>query len=102
MYAGLIRICTRLPYIFLCVLVAGRNSSLWPSLEFNVGSFEPVFCTVYLYDLQHRVKVSEEFHFDLNDDKRLALVGKTREVRQPSEAHKQCAYSVLFCSCLVV
>ena len=37
------------------------------SLRFSLGSVEPFFCSLALYDLKDGLKCSEDFHFDLND-----------------------------------
>ncbi len=37
------------------------------SLKFHVGKIEPYFCTLALYDFKAGVRLSEDFHFDLND-----------------------------------
>jgi len=49
------------------------------SLHFNVGIYEPLFCSVALYDWNASSrsckKISEDFHFDLNDDSHLSYLG---------------------------
>lgn len=65
------RICRGTQFIFVA-----------KSLHFNAGAFEPIFCSVYLYDFMNKRKLSEDFHFDLNDEKRLALIGKGGLVRE--------------------
>jgi len=46
----------------------GTQLLVWcKNLQFGLGSFEPFFCTLALYDLSAGVRLSEDFHFDLND-----------------------------------
>jgi hypothetical protein len=44
-------------------------------VQFGVGMFEPVFCTAYLVDIDNHLRASEDFVFDLNDDRHLAFMG---------------------------
>jgi dedicator of cytokinesis protein 6/7/8 len=46
------------------------------SLQFKLEQFEPFFCSVALYDVQHKKRISENFYFDLNPDKILDLLGE--------------------------
>jgi hypothetical protein len=37
-------------------------------LSFALGNFEPFYGVLALYDMAKRVKISENFYFDVNDD----------------------------------
>ncbi len=37
-------------------------------LTFRLGALEPVFGTLSLWDVERKIKLSEDFHFDLNDE----------------------------------
>lgn len=37
-------------------------------LSFTLGSFEPFYGVLALYDMAKKVKISENFYFDLNGD----------------------------------
>lgn len=45
------------------------------SLTFKIGNIEPYFLSMYLYDTNKRVRISETYFFDLNDDEILNLIG---------------------------
>eukprot|EP00002_Diphylleia_rotans_P029683 TRINITY_DN6057_c0_g1_i6.p1 TRINITY_DN6057_c0_g1~~TRINITY_DN6057_c0_g1_i6.p1 ORF type:complete len:1808 (+),score=285.15 TRINITY_DN6057_c0_g1_i6:80-5503(+) len=44
------------------------------SVSFDVPEFEPVFCSIALYDAVSRQKLSESFHFDMCSQEILSLV----------------------------
>jgi hypothetical protein len=41
-------------------------------LDFGIPDFEPYFASLSFYDIKRGVKVTEDFHFDLNPDSVLA------------------------------
>ena len=45
-------------------------------LAFVIGELEPFFCTLALFDVEKRLKISEDFHFDQNPDGIMKLLGK--------------------------
>ena len=41
-------------------------------LSFEVGHFEPFYCSLALYDFRERRRISENFYFDFSDPEMLA------------------------------
>lgn len=46
------------------------------NLNFHFGQIEPFFCSLALYDLSKRAKISENFYFDKNPQALLSKLGK--------------------------
>jgi len=43
-------------------------------LKFQLGEIEPFFCTLALYDLKSKKKLTEDFQFDVNTANTSALI----------------------------
>lgn len=44
-------------------------------LSFENGNHEPFFLSLALYDIKKKIKISETFHTEVNNDKILMLLG---------------------------
>lgn len=68
------------------------------SFELDLGNFEPFFGSIALYDIKKKEKISETFHFDLNDDNVLQLLGPHLGKRDPTSTSCQAIFSTSYCS----
>jgi hypothetical protein len=62
------------------------------ALAFNVGIIEPFFCTVSVFDHKARARVSEDFHFDLNQVQQLC--GHLNDSRNQADAMTRTPHAV--------
>lgn len=58
-------------------------------LSFSLGEIEPLFGIVALYDLKKKMKVSENFHFDVNSQPIIDLLSPNHKVSRSSPASCQ-------------
>jgi hypothetical protein len=63
-------------------------------LEFAVGNFEPLFVAMAIYDVVRRVKVTETFHFDLNNDRISSLLPGCKQGRSLNSTSHTAIFSV--------
>jgi hypothetical protein len=47
-------------------------------LSFSVGDIEPLFGSFALYDIKKKIKLSENFHFDVNSSHTIEMLGPFR------------------------
>ena len=75
----------------------GSNRFMVECNGYNAGLFlplniEPHFASVMLYDAKKQVRISENFHFDLNDEATMAMLPEAR--LPPSATLKQAIFTV--------
>mmetsp|Transcript_2535 Transcript_2535/g.5775 ORF Transcript_2535/g.5775 Transcript_2535/m.5775 type:complete len:2039 (-) Transcript_2535:83-6199(-) len=65
------------------------------NLEFEVGGFEPMYCSVFVYDLRHSCRVSECFTFSFNDPEELEnMMKKGLQSAGPDPGKKWCMFNL--------
>jgi len=55
------------------------------ALTFELGEIEPFFCSLALFDIEKKKKISETFHFDKNSKRLMQLLGPSRRVEPDEE-----------------
>eukprot|EP01114_Cavostelium_apophysatum_P015137 TRINITY_DN4064_c0_g1_i2.p1 TRINITY_DN4064_c0_g1~~TRINITY_DN4064_c0_g1_i2.p1 ORF type:complete len:1824 (-),score=558.97 TRINITY_DN4064_c0_g1_i2:115-5586(-) len=65
-------------------------------LSFAIGDIEPFFGSIALYDAKKKIKISENFYFDINSSSTIDLLGSNKGQRNPETLGKKALFSVSY------
>lgn len=67
-------------------------------LSFELGDIEPFFGTLALYDVKKKIKLSENFNFDVNSNQSIELLGSHKGIRSPISLCQKAIFSLSYSS----
>ena len=67
-------------------------------LSFALGDIEPFFGSLSLYDIKKKQKISENFHFDVNSEQTIEMLGPYKGKRELSTIARKALFSLSYCS----